>query len=500
MNFLDRIVGYVSPLAGLRRAQARIGLDVALKFDGATKGRRSEGWRGTGADANTEAQGALRYLRANTREIVRNNPYGRRALQVIAGGVVGWGIKASPAGAGVRQQKTADDIWNQWAESTKCDADGRHNFYGLQKLVMRTVAESGECLIRRRWRTAADNLPVPLQLQILEPDFLDEYRDGMLSNGNFIIQGIEFNQIGQRVAYHLFREHPGSNVLSRFGKSSLISTAVPASDIIHVYQQDRPGQVRGVPWFAAVILRLNDFDDFEDATLLKQKIAACFAAFVKDNTGTAGGLGKKKDDLIETIEPATVAYLPADREVTFATPPMANDYVGYSASILHACAAGLGVTYEQLTSDFSNVNYSSARMAQLLFQANIEDWRWNMLIPHACDGTWAWFLDAAIAAGKLSERVPVLWTPPPFQYVDPEKDVQAKIKAIRSGLDTLPNAIREQGRDPAAQLAEAEAANKEIDARGLILDSDPRKTDQTGKARGAATGGSDAGTGEQATQ
>ena len=141
--------------------------------------------------------------------------------------------------------------------------------------MVRTMAESGEVLIRFRDRRIEDGLPVPLQLQVLEPDHLDSMKSGELPDGGFIVQGIEFDALGRRRAYWLFSTHPGDS-----RGRSLVSKPVPAAQVLHLYERLRPGQVRGVPWFAPVILKLRDLDDYDDAELMRKKIEACFAAFV----------------------------------------------------------------------------------------------------------------------------------------------------------------------------------------------------------------------------
>ena len=130
---------------------------------------------------------------------------------------------------------------------------------------MREIVESGEVLIRRRHRRPSDGLALPLQIQVLEADFLDTGKHLSLPNGGKIVRGVEIDAIGRRVAYWLFRNHPGSSNLTsstvRFGQSS----RVPASEILHVYSIYRAGQARGASWFSPVLIRFNDFDDLADA-------------------------------------------------------------------------------------------------------------------------------------------------------------------------------------------------------------------------------------------
>src|SRR5688500_13574795 len=146
-NWLDRAMGTVAPGWELKRLRARMAADLILRhYEGAAAGRRTQGWRRTMADANTATGPYLGRLREVARDLVRSNPYAESALSTIADHPVGGGIIAKPFP--VNQKAKA--VWDAWANTTACDADGRHDFAGLQKLVIRTVAESGEALVRRR--------------------------------------------------------------------------------------------------------------------------------------------------------------------------------------------------------------------------------------------------------------------------------------------------------------------------------------------------------------
>lgn len=481
MNFLDRAIMWVAPKWGQSRVRARL---VARHYEAASLGRRTDGWSRRFTDANNAAGGAtLSLLRAQARDLVRNNPWARHGLRRIVTNVVGWGIRPKATGRGAA---LVMDRWKRWGETTECDAAGRLTFYGLQRLAMRTIVESGEVLIRRRWRRPQDGLSVPMQLQILEPDFIDTSRDGILgTEGGPIVQGIEFNGIGQRVAYWLFDQHPGG----RIPGVSFVSRRIPADGILHVFDMERPGQIRGPSWFASVDVRLHDFDEFEDATLMKQKIAACMAAFVTDLDGTGGGatglLGQGSTDRasgqpVDTLEPGMIIPLQVGKQVTVANPPTATDHQSFSAASLRGVAAGLGVTYEDLCGDYSQVNYSSARMSRLAHQGDVEAWRWQMLIPQFCAPVWGWMLDALALAGEIVELAPAEWSPAPMPILDPGKELDAYQKAVRNGFMTWGQVVRELGYDPGEQLAEIVELNDEFDADDVVLDCDPRRTNAAG--------------------
>ena len=96
-------------------------------------------------------------------------------------------------------------------------------------------------------------------------------------NGNRVKAGIEFDGIGRRIAYHVYREHPGESAL--FGTAGE-TVCVPADQVLHLYRPLRPGQIRGVPWLAPVLLKLHELDQYDDAELVRRKTAALFAGFI----------------------------------------------------------------------------------------------------------------------------------------------------------------------------------------------------------------------------
>lgn len=484
----DRLTMPIAPRWTLKRIRSRIAADLlARHYDSASHGRRTSGWRRPSSDANAAVQSGLRPLRDQARDLARNNSYAAAILATIADNVVGYGIVATPAksaNAALRQRVLA--LWGAWADTTACDADGRQDFAGLQKQVIRTVAESGECLVRRRWRRPEDGLPIPMQLQVLEPDYLDDTKNAMLPNGaGRIIQGKEFNPIGRCIAYWLYPEHPGAS-LTTGGAAFGSSQRVPASEILHIFRPERPGQIRGISWFAPIMLRLKDFDDYADAALMKQKIAACLAVILTDLDGSASPLGTldSADSRIDTLEPGMIANFPAGKTATIVNPPSISEHAAYASSVLHEIATGVGVAYESMTGNFAEVSFSSARMSRLREWARVEDWRWRLLIPQLCDPVWAWAMTAAALAAQPITNAPTAeWTPTPMPMIEPDREGLAYQRNLRIGAITWPEMVRERGYIPDAHLAEIAEWNTRLDAAGIILDSDPRKTTQAGQPR-----------------
>ena len=236
---------------------------LARAYEGARLGRRTEGWVAAGTGANAEiapaiAPAARPLARPRPQQPLRRQggdragqQHGRhRAVAASPGGDAGAGGAGGPALVRVRR---------------RADADGLTDFSGLQALIVRSLVESGEVLVRLRERRVDDGLPVPLQLQVLEGDHLDSAKTEELRDGGFVLQGIEFDRLGRRRAYWLFPTHPGD------GRGALVSHRVPATRVLHLFERLRPGQVRGVPWFAPVMLKLRDLDAYDEAELVRRR-------------------------------------------------------------------------------------------------------------------------------------------------------------------------------------------------------------------------------------
>ncbi len=482
------------PREALHRKQARLSMNLlqSRAYDAAKLTRRTDGWLTSGTSANAEISFAGGKLRDRARDLVRNNPYAKKALRIFSDNFIGTGIIPEARSSSEKLNKQIMRTWNDWVACS--DAEGDLNFYGLQALIVRSVFESGECFVRYcdiAQKTDCDSSKtVPMQLQVLEGDHLDTTKTGLAASKSSAVdirQGIEFDKTGKRVAYWLHTSHPGDSGLGIFaglGAHSNASIRIPADEILHIYEKDRPGQIRGVSSFAPVLLRLKDLDDYDDAELWRKKIEACFAAFVIQNSGSEGptlgslaSVGKdgRNQERVEAFRPGMIEYLKPGEDVRFGSPTGDAHYESYKRVQLHAIAAGLGVTYEQLTGDLSQVNYSSLRAGLLEFRRMIETLRWQMFIPMFCEPVWRRFIDRAYIAGLISKiDYSVNWTAPKFEMIDPLKDAEADTMMMRNGTLTLREAIANRGFDPDTQIEEIAKTNELLDAHKIVLDSDAR--------------------------
>lgn len=466
MSYLEKAISAISPTWAYKRETSRMMLELAERaYEGAKRTRRTAGWTAPSTSANSEILPALPTLRNRCRDLCRNNVYAKRGISILVGAMVGTGVQA-------KFERDEDSArFTRWGKY--CDADGLNDFAGLLELIERTRRESGECLVRYRVRRFGDGFEVPLQLQVLEPDHLDISKNETVQGG-YILGGVQFNSIGQRTGYWIFPEHPGE-VVSSFRTSRTLSTFVPASEVIHYFKRDRPSQVRGVPDLAAALIRMRDLDDYEDAELVRKKIEACFSVFVTQNSPmnqALAGDAVTKARPVDKLSPGMIARLNAGEEVSFAAPSSNASYDPYVKSQLRAIAAGLGVTYEQLTCDLSSVNYSSIRAGLLEFKKLIERDQWKLMVPALLEPIMIKWVSIAVVAGFRTTRAPLEWTMPKFELTDPLKEILAEKEAVRAGFKTLDEVIRQMGYDPDKVHVESAQIKKKLFDLGLTVDTD----------------------------
>jgi len=469
LTALDRLIGWLSPEAGLKRAAARA---MLRSYEAATPGRRTEHRKRTNAGPEAAADPYRAALRAQARDFVRNDRWAPKILRTLHANVWGTGIVPRLAGEAAQSpaiKRAAMDAWARFDET--CDPEGRLDFGGLGKMAVRAMFQDGEVLIRLRVTASG------LKLQVLEADHLDSSRTSLQApNGNRIINGVEYAGDGTRAAYWLYENHPGETdgALSRGG---LRSVRVPAHEVIHLFEALRPGQVRGVSVFAPALMTLGDLGDLAEAALLRQKLAACFGAFVKSPAGpTRTPLGATTTDSegrrVETLSPGLVQYLDPGDEVTFPDLPDAAGLIDFMKMELHAAASATGITYAQLTGDLSSANYSSLKAGRMEFFQLVDDWQWHTTIPVLCRPVWRMvqlFNDARPAGAVW----PAEWMPPARPLIDPPRETSAMIEARRAGLTTLERVIAQtHGVSLDEHLDQLKRERDAIAARGLVLTSD----------------------------
>lgn len=450
--------------------------------------RRLAGWAPSRDHINTliAASGATTTARA--RFLHRNNAYANGAVECFAANVVGPGIEPSwlPAQNAAERKRAVAELWQSWTDDA--DAEGLTDFQGLQRRIARELFVAGECFIRVRPRRPEDGLSVPLQLQMLPSEMLDLHYTVDAATGNRIRQGVEFDAIGRRVAYHFWRAHPGD---STDGTLAGERVRVGADQVLHVFDPQEAGQVRGLSRLTPAILPLWTLDSYDDAEMERKKTAALFSVFIHrpDADGTlfdkaaedaaASGAGIAKVEL----QPGLAQVLFPGEDIKVAAPAdVGNSYDVFQYRSLTRICAGLGLPYMGVTGDLTRANYANQRAALIEARRRLEAIQHGVVIYQFCRPIWQRWMRAAVVSGALdlpgyAENPPafhrVRWIPPRWEWVDPLKDRQAEVVAVNAGFKARSQVIEAEGFDPAEVDQRIADDKARADALGLSFGASP---------------------------
>jgi len=412
------------------------------RFDGAAGGRRGFGV-GTMGRINSEVAAAHATLRSRARYLPNNNPWIHQGVANWTGALVGAGIVPTPKHPDTTARADLTAAFQGWANDA--DADGRTDFWGLQADVARGLVIDGEAFLQF---ITTDDGP---RLRLLPPELVDESLTRELGNGAVIVQGVEFDTEGRRVAYHVLPYRPHDQFANYAPP-----VRVQADEIIHVMKPLAAGQVRGVSWLAPVILSASDFDQLCDALLMGVKVAAMHSAFLIDLNGTGGDPydGQGDGGILETgLEPGTMKRLPTGFDVKFNTPGQLTEIGGFLRLNLQQLAAGLGLPDHMVSGDLSQTSYSSIRAGLLPFRQRVEQIQYGILVPQFLKPVWESVVAYAVLSGEIAapdyESAPRVygaeWLPPKPMQVDPFKDTQATVAELEAGLTSRRKAVAERG-------------------------------------------------------
>jgi lambda family phage portal protein len=441
-------------------------------------------------------------MRDRARELVRNTPHAPRLIDVLTASIIGDGITPVPNTGSDRLDDRVMDLWNEW--QAQVDVQGVHSFYSMQVLAVRSMIESGEVILRFIDRNPKDvKSEVPLQLQLLESDFIDSYRDGIygLEEGQNIRSrlGVGLGDYDRRIGLWLFPVHPGEMVAwTALNIASYTSKFISDEQLIHLFAQERPGQVRGVTWFAPMLTTARDFADFMDAVTVKARVEACFSAFITqssdlENIFEPAAPNYPLDDsmatmpnppTITTLEPGTMKVLRPGQDIKFAQPTSTNNIEPVLMFDLMAMAASVGVTYDQLSGDLRGANYSSLRAGKIEYRSRITQIQNLAIIPRLCERVWRRFINRAIIAGALRERkggYPCDWVTPAWESINPKFDQDAEERSVRAGRMTPQEFMASWGGNWRKQLRDIAGFYKYADELGVSIDIDTRNFTRAGQ-------------------
>lgn len=503
MGFLDlfkKSPPAAPPRNNQRAMQAGMRKQMRLQgFAGGVVDRLTASLQQWSGAVNADLDGQLVILRARARALAANNEAGRRFLNLLAANVIG------PSGPrlqvrarqtdGVTLDKIANDTieiaWDKWC--AQADVSGRMDFKHLLRVVIKAVARDGEALVRI---VRDRSLPNGMQLQLIEIDRLDEAMNATLSNGNIIRQGVELTSYLKPVAYWIKTSHPGENYQQRPAKAERLD----AKFVFHVYMPERAEQVRGYTWFHAVIRRMSMLGDFEEAAVVAAQVGAKkMGVFTRSDEdapppqpgiagGASGALADEKGsggELIMAAEAGEFMELPPGYGLESWNPeyPHAH-FESFMKSCKEMLASGLDVAAHNLSGNMTGVNYSSARIAEMSERdmwLTLQDWFFGALVMPL----YREWLMTALMRGDIA--FPSGKTLPPdkfakfadlsrfqgrrWDWVDPEKDLNAAEKKIQLGLESRTAIAASMGREFDDVLEEIRTEEAQAKEAGVNLNT-----------------------------
>ena len=467
-------------------------------YAGAATNRLTSDWVSQGTSADSEVKNSLRILRNRARSLVRDSDFAKSALRAVKNNVVGQGIKHQAQVRMVRGGRLDERLnslieheWKKWGKAKNCHAGGTLSWSDVQRLCLNSMIESGEVFIRFVNQQFGDSR-VPLGLEILEADFLDDDYTGLESNGNRVRMGVEINEWGRPVAYHFLTYHPGDYQFSYGNIAQKRRIRVPADEIIHLYSPDRPGQTRGITAFASAIMRLNNLKGYEEAEIIAARASSAMMGFVRTPDQELFEDGTYDDQSVLDFAPGSIRRLAPGEEMQFFSPSRPDDaFTPFVAQMLRAVAAGVGCSYTQVSSDFSQSNYSSSRLELLETRAHYRTLQ-QYMIETLCQRVYEKWMDMAVMSGSL--RLPGFdidpdryyeskWIAPASQFVDPQKEAEAYKSLVRSGIMTLSQVISLHGGDFEEVMRQRQHELAMLDELGIVTDTDPSAVTKAGQAQ-----------------
>lgn len=464
-------------------------------YAGAVMDRLTADWNVLNTSADTEIRLSLRPLRARSRQLVRDNEYAKNAVRIVQNNVVGGGIGLQALVTnkqGKLVDKANDQIesaWANWTNKKICHTGGTLSFQDIERMIVAQLVEAGEVLIRKIKQPFGGG-KIPFALEILESDRLVDEYNGNLVGGNTVRMGVEVDKWGRPVAYWLHASHPGDySFAAQIDPSRYIR--VPAEEIIHLYIADRLPQTRGVPWFHAAIKRMRDMAGYVEAEIVAARASANVVGFIK--TLDIDTPEEYQERTIDSSPGTIKQLLPGEDFVGF-NPARNNAALEpFMRFLLRSMAAAIGVSYESLSRDYSQSNYSSSRLALLDDRALwriVQGW----MIRNFRQEIHAEWMDAAVLSGELKfpdyysnqeKYQAVRFKPRGWSWIDPTKEIQAYKAAVRGGFMTVSDVIADTSGGLDAEDV-FKGRRQELDMMsdlGLVFDTDAAQVDDHGKAQ-----------------
>ena len=468
MGVINRAVSAIAPQWALKRARARKGLQImntGYSHHGASITKKAfRGWFFGGGSHKEDIEDNLSVLRQRSRDLYMGVPLATGALKACRTNVVGQGLKLKSQidhdflGLTEDEARTLERQIEQefalWADSTACDIERLDTFSELQQLAFLNWLMSGDVLVTLP-TTKRPCMPYDLRIRLIEADRLSNPYSEFSPR---IIGGVEVNDMGEVVAYHISTQHPLSWQYSetKWTRVEAYGEKTGRRNVLHIMNRERIGQRRGVPFLAPVIEALKQLGDYTEAELVAAVVSGLFAVFIQKKEDSDGDpvTGVNDDEQIDsddesTVElaPGAVQYLLEGEEANAVTPGRPNsNFDPFVTSICRQIGAALEIPYEILLKHFTS-SFTASRGALLEFWKMVKMYR-NWLANDFCQPIYEEWLAEAVAKGRIAApgffADPLVrraycgaeWNGPAQGLLDPVKEVNAAERRVKNCFST----------------------------------------------------------------
>jgi lambda family phage portal protein len=473
-------LNYVKSFNPLKPSQAELRTKAArnqfvrlrARYDAAqTTSENAQHWLQADDLSGTAANSlpVRRTLRRRARYEVANNCYACGILLTIANDLVGSGPRLQMTTADAAANRIIERNFMAWCREI-----------GLaQKLRTAVVTKKRDGEIFARFFTNPNHeTPVWLDLELLEQD---QVTTPTLVPTEYQIDGITFDQYQNPQTYQILRQHPGEQVAIR----SWVPDNVPASQVLHWFRVDRPGQRRGVPEITPALPLFAQLRRFTLSVITAAETAADHAAVLEstaaanaeDTDGDIGALNPM-DDVAYTRGMLTavpfgwkLAQLKAEQPTT--------TYGMFKQEILNEIARCIHVPFNVAAGNSAGYNYSSGRLdhkgyygAIAIEQSDLEQIWLDRIFK-------AWYAEARLIT--LADGTPFVpdvdlsyrpwafaWDPP--ADIDPVKTSNAQMIDLQCGATTFRDIFASKGQElEVAQQQQADALGCSLDEYRALL-------------------------------
>ncbi|MGD9512103.1 MAG: phage portal protein, partial [Geminicoccaceae bacterium] len=443
--------------------------------------------------ADAELGSSQQTLRSRSRALVRDAAFAKRARNIVVNNVNGSGVGLQADVRTTRDtlnesvNEAIEETFKNWCRADSCHTGGVMHFADIERAAFGNIFEAGEVLIRKHRRPfGAGN--IPLALELIEPERLaDNYiHPSPVVPGAQIRMGVEVDSFYRPIAYWIRVRHPGETSFTNVQVDKL--ERVPAEDVFHLRIVDRWPQTRGEPWMHAVIRKLNDIDGYTEAEIVAARSAASYMGFIESDAVDDPNTEVQEDGSLQTeLSPGIIDKLRPGEKFNFAAPNRPNSNAeSFLRFMLREMAAGASCSYESLSRDYSQSNYSSSRLALIddrdawralqlwwirTFRMELHrEWLQSAVLARAIPGV---SVDQYMVAPEKFEAAS--FKPRGWSWIDPTKEVEAYKEAVKAGFTTVTDVIAQtgNGQDIEDVLEQRERELKAMEEKDLVFDTSP---------------------------